>query len=65
MSMKGIKIVAKVFQDLQTARHMLLAMGTKKGKINQQDIQLAQLIEEMKEATKNKFTKITTEGPEE
>jgi len=65
MSMRGIKIVAKVFSDLQTARHELLAMGTKKGKINKQDIQLAQLVEEMKEATKNKFNQITTEGPEE
>lgn len=65
MSMKGIKIVAKVFQDLQTIRQQLLNMGAKKRKINQQGIQLAQLIEEMKEATKDKFAKITAEGPEE
>ena len=61
MSMKGIEIVAKVFSDLQTIRQQLLSMGTKKGKIDQQDIQLAQLVEDMKEATKERFSKITLE----
>lgn len=64
MSMKGIKIVAKVFQDLQAVRHELLGMGSRKGKINKQDIMLAQLVEDMKEATKKRFTEITLEPTE-
>lgn len=59
MSVKGIQIVAEVFLDLQNTRQKLLAMGSKKGAIDKQDIQLAQLIEDMKEATARKFIKIT------
>jgi hypothetical protein len=63
MSKQGMKIMADVFLHLQQKRGELLALGaTKAGtKEGNQDLRLASLCEDMKEATKDKFTKLTLE----
>ena len=63
MSKKGIKIVSKIFCDMQQARQELLKIGTKEiGTSNgNQDIELGQLLEIMKDAGKHKFIKITSQ----
>ena len=60
MSQHGIIKAAEAFQTLQRLRGELLKMATrKKGKINLQDIRLAQMLETGKDAMKVKFTKET------
>lgn len=64
MSMKGIKKVAAIFEAMQSTRQELIRMGST-GRIDQQDIRLAHVLEEMKDAGKVKFGKITTEKSDE
>lgn len=64
MSQKGIKLAADAFSYLQNVRHQLLEMSTKKlEKIKtngcQQDIMLAQMLDDMKDVGKEKFCEIT------
>ena len=59
MSQHGILKAAEAFKTLQTLRGELLKMGTKKGKVNLQDIRLAQMLETGKDAMKVTFTKET------
>ena len=64
MSQSGIKKMAEVFRHLQQVRHELLEMGTS-GKLSdpshQQDIRLANLCEDMKDAVSKRFSEITVE----
>ena len=69
MSKKGIQLAAEAFSLLQQIRHELLKIGSgntypgKPGrkKIDKQDMRLAKMIEEMKDAGKHAFAKITIE----
>ena len=59
MSLKGINKVAKILSAMQSTRQELLRTGSKTGKVNKQDIRLAQLLEEGKDAMVKKFVKET------
>lgn len=63
MSQHGIKIMAEVFSFIQQKRDELLAMGCKRPSTfeGKQDIKLGQLCEDMKDATKERFCRITVE----
>jgi len=62
MSKKGIKMVAKIFSDMQETRGQLLQMATQIQPVDKQDILLAHLLEHMKDKGKNKFSIITLMG---
>lgn len=62
MSREGLEIAAKVFSDMQESRGLLLRIATEKKPIDQQDLRLAQMLEEMEEAGKEKFTRLTLVG---
>jgi hypothetical protein len=55
MSKKGVKQVANIFSQMQELRIELLSSKSK------QDIKLAQLLESMKDAGKQRFSEITLE----
>ena len=62
MSWKGVKRFAKLLTDAQLAMDDLMRLGTKgdiSEKSAQQDILLAHLCNDLKEAVKWKFIKIT------
>ena len=64
MSIKGVKIFADVLSIMQEERNKLLHMSTKfhmDSKSAQQDLLLGQLLDEAKDAIKDKFCKITME----
>ena len=61
MSVEGIKIAAKIFNEIQVARHQLMDLATKNRPIDRQDLLLSQLLEKMKESTKDEFSEITKE----
>ena len=59
MSMEGIKKFAKVLSIMQETRGELIKMGTKQGKINQQDVRLGQLLGKANDHVKRSFTQET------
>ena len=59
MSMNGIKKFAEVLSMMQETRGELIKMGTKQGKINQQDVRLGQLLGKANDHVKWDFTKET------
>ncbi len=61
MSKEGIQIFADVLSHLQEKRGELLRLGGQPGKINNQDIRLAQLLDKAKDAVKKEFAEITLE----
>lgn len=65
MSAQGIEIAAKAFQTLQQLRGELLELGSAPGAVGtpsgNQDIRLGQLLDDMKDAGKDRFAKITVE----
>jgi len=61
MSYLGIHLFAKTLENLQFTRDKLLSMGTEAQPMDKQDIQLSNLCEEMKDAIKKKFCKLTAE----
>jgi hypothetical protein len=70
MSQKGIQLAAEAFSLLQQIRYQLLKMGSgnsfpgkpgRKKKVDHQDMRLAKMIEDMKDAGKHAFAKITVE----
>ncbi|RJQ27117.1 hypothetical protein C4577_02245 [Candidatus Parcubacteria bacterium] len=63
MSAKGIKIAADALAYLQNARHQLFQLGSKdpeslKSQSGHQDILLGQLLDNMKDFGKDKFSKL-------
>lgn len=60
MSDAGIKLFASVLTTAQQTRYELIKMGTKEP-IDQEDIRLGHLLDEMKDAIKEKFYRITLE----
>jgi hypothetical protein len=61
MSQAGIEKFAAVLSHIQHERGELLRMGSQPGKIDKQDIRLAQLLEQAKDAVKKEFAEITVE----
>ena len=65
MSHKGVHAAASVFSYMQEVRRELLELGTRPGvkgtPEGNQDIKLAQMLEDGKDAMKEKFTKLTLE----
>jgi len=64
VSDKGIRIFASVLDTAQQANYKLIKMGTSSTKISEEDkedIRLGHLLDEMKDAVKEKFYKITLE----
>jgi hypothetical protein len=61
MSKKGLEQVAKVFSLMQETRQDLIKMGMEKDPVDRQDLVLATMLEEMKDFSKDTFSKITTQ----
>ena len=60
MSLNGIKEVARVLSDMQQTRIELIGEGVNKG--DNQDIRLGQLLEDAKDAIKERFAVVSIEG---
>lgn len=58
MSKKGLVEAASAFSSMQTSREKLFRMGTE-GKIDHQDILLAQMLEDGKNAMKDRYEKLS------
>ena len=61
MSQVGIEIFSRVLTMAQQSRDQLLKLGSRPT-INHQDLMLGHLLDEMKDAIKEKFYRITIEG---
>ena len=58
MTKEGIETAAQVFVALQENRIQLLGMRDEHGEIDKQNIVLGQMLGDMNDAFKNRFTKI-------
>lgn len=61
MSIKGIKLFARVLESAQETRGKLLDMGSRAYPIDKIDIRLGQMLDEMKDAVKEEFERLTLE----